>query len=82
MLAIHDEPGRHSVLLAGGGIQGGQVYGVSDSLGAYPREGRVRPEDIHATIYQLLGVSLATELHDPLGRPYQLCSGRPIASLL
>jgi hypothetical protein len=75
-------PHCYSVLLAGGGIQGGRVYGTSDSQAAYPREGRVRPEDIHATVYHLLGVPLNTELHDQLGRPYQLCSGRPIASLL
>jgi hypothetical protein len=75
-------PRCYSVLLAGGGVQGGRVHGTSDSQGAYPREGMVRPEDIHATIYHLLGVPLATELYDPLGRPYQLCSGRPIVSLL
>ncbi|MSR55875.1 MAG: DUF1501 domain-containing protein [Gemmataceae bacterium] len=75
-------PHCYSVLLAGGGIRGGQVYGSSDSLGAYPRENRVRPEDIHATIYRLLGVPLETELHDSLGRPYRLCGGTPIEALL
>ncbi len=75
-------PHCYSVLLAGGGIQGGRVVGSSDSLGAYPRNGRVRPEDIHATFYHLLGLSLDLELHDPLNRPYRLCSGKPIAELL
>jgi uncharacterized protein (DUF1501 family) len=75
-------PSCYSVLLAGGGIQGGRVYGSSDPLGGYPRDGRVRPEDIHATIYHQLGIPLTTELHDPLGRPFQLCTGRSIASLL
>lgn len=75
-------PHCYSVLLAGGGIRGGQVYGSSDGLGAYPREGRVRPEDIHATIYHLLGVPLETEIHDSLGRPYRLCNGTPIAALM
>jgi hypothetical protein len=75
-------PQCYSLLLAGGGIRGGQVHGSSDSLAAYPREQAVRPEDIHATIYQALGVPLATELHDPLGRPYRLCSGSPITALL
>jgi len=75
-------PHCYSVLLAGGGIQGGRVYGSSDSLGAYPREGMTRPEDILATFYQLLGIHLSTELHDPLGRPYRLCMGTPITALL
>ena len=75
-------PKCYSALLAGGGIQGGLVHGSSDSLGAYPRDGMVRPEDIHATIYKQMGIPLTTELQDPLGRPYQLCSGNPIAALL
>ncbi|MBY0460109.1 MAG: DUF1501 domain-containing protein, partial [Gemmataceae bacterium] len=53
-----------------------------DALGAYPRDGLVSPEDIHATIYHLLGIALDTELHDALGRPYRLCTGSPIRSLL
>ncbi len=68
--------------MAGGGIQGGRVHGSSDALGAYPRDGLVSPEDIHATIYHLLGIALDTELHDALGRPYRLCTGSPIRSLL
>ncbi len=75
-------PHCYSVMLAGGGIQGGRVFGSSDSLGAYPREGRVRPEDILTTFYHLLGLPLSTELHDPLGRPFPLCTGTPIAALL
>ena len=75
-------PHCYSVLLAGGGIRAGRVHGSSDSLGAYPRDGRVRPEDIHATIYRLLGIPLETELHDSLGRPYRLCGGTPIEALL
>jgi len=72
----------YSALMAGGGIQGGRVHGSSDPLGAYPRDGLVRPEDVHATIYHLLGIPLDTELHDTLGRPYPLCTGSPINSSL
>ncbi|MFO0878173.1 MAG: DUF1501 domain-containing protein [Gemmataceae bacterium] len=75
-------PHCYSVLLAGGGIRGGRVVGSSDALGAFPRDGRVHPSDILATIYHLLGVPLETELLDPLGRPHRLCSGKPIAALL
>ena len=58
-----------SVALAGGGIRGGQVYGASDRIGAYPAEGRVRPEDLSATIFHCLGIHPQTEYHDPLGGP-------------
>src|SRR5690606_37049436 len=44
-----------SVALAGGGIRGGQVLGRSDAQGAFPEEGRVRPEDLTASIFAALG---------------------------
>ena len=34
-----------SIFFAGGGVRGGQVIGRSDAIGAYPREGRVSPQD-------------------------------------
>ncbi len=43
-------------LLAGGGIQGGQVYGASDRIAAYPRDNPVYPGDLAATIYHALGI--------------------------
>lgn len=58
-----------SVALAGGGVRGGQVLGASDSIGAYPRDGRVQPQDLMATILHCLGVAPDAEIHDALGRP-------------
>ena len=40
-----------SVLLAGGGIRGGQTHGSSDRLGAYPADHPVGPEDIARTMF-------------------------------
>ncbi len=40
-------PSCYSVLLAGGGIRGGQVIGESDKIGAYPKQRPVSPADIH-----------------------------------
>jgi hypothetical protein len=60
--------------LAGGGIRGGQVIGASDAIGGYPKEGRVEPHDVSATIFHSLGLS-AAELHDPLGRPMVISRG-------
>lgn len=69
-------------VLAGAGIRGGQVYGKSDAVAAYPEEDPVRPADIVATLYHTLGVSPETELRDALDRPLALCSGTPIRRLL
>ena len=71
-----------SVLLAGGGIQGGVVYGASDKIGAYPTENPVDPVDIHATMYRCLGLDPAAVIHDRLGRPYPLSVGKPLIELL
>jgi uncharacterized protein (DUF1501 family) len=71
-------PDAYSIFLAGGGIRGGQVYGSSDRLGAFPRDNPTGPADVHATIFQALGIPLDTHLHDATGRPYPLCDGRPL----
>jgi hypothetical protein len=71
-----------SIALAGGGVRGGQVYGSSDRIGAYPREGRVRPEDLSATIAHCLGVDPQAEFLDPLGRPHPVSRGDVIHAIL
>jgi Protein of unknown function (DUF1501) len=70
-----------SVLLAGGGVRGGQVYGSSDAHAAYAAELPVSPDDLAATVFHALGVRLDTELHDAQGRPLPLCTGRPVLGL-
>jgi hypothetical protein len=59
-------PSVYSVALAGGGIRGGQVYGSSDSNGAFPRTQPCGPADVHATIYRSLGISPRAEIRDML----------------
>jgi len=71
-----------SVALAGGGIRGGQVYGTSDKIGAYPRDGKVRPEDLAATIFHCLGHAPETEYRDPLGRPLPISRGEVLHAIL
>jgi uncharacterized protein (DUF1501 family) len=68
-------PHVYSVALAGGGIRGGQVYGSSDSSGAFPRTLPCTPADMHATVFHSLGISPRTEVHDMLGRPLPLSDG-------
>jgi hypothetical protein len=71
----------NSVVLAGGGVRGGQVLGASDRTAAYPATRPVSPADLAATIYHALGIDPRTELHDSLGRPWQLSDGEPLYEL-
>ena len=71
-----------SVALAGGGVRGGQVVGSSDKIGALPREGRVQPQDLTATIFHCLGYEAHTEMRDTLGRPLVISRGEVIRQAL
>ena len=70
-----------SAILAGGGIQPGQIYGASDKIAAYPKHSPVAPEDIIATIYHAMGISPETLIHDRENRPHRLTEGRPVLQL-
>jgi hypothetical protein len=72
-------PGAWSVVLAGGGVRGGQVIGSTDRLGAEPAQRPVRPADVLATLYQALGVDVQANLPGSEGRP--VCEGRPIGEV-
>ena len=74
-------PQCFSVVLAGGGIRGGQVYGGSDKIGAYPTSNPVTPDDLAATMYRQLGVDPHTLIHDLQGRPYRLSEGQAVRPL-
>jgi Protein of unknown function (DUF1501) len=75
-------PQCYTVLLAGGGVKRGFVYGTSDRFGAYPASNPVRPEDISATFYHLLGIDPHAEMRDALNRPFPISSGTVIADVL
>lgn len=68
-------PKVFSVLLAGGGIKGGVVYGSSDSTAAEPEENPVSPEDLATTMYHLLGIVADKELMAPGDRPIEIVDG-------
>jgi len=70
-----------SVILAGGGIKGGTIYGASDKIGAYPALDPVTPGDLAATLFWRFGLNPATEIRDLTGRPYRLADGEPIRRL-
>jgi hypothetical protein len=75
-------PHCFSTVLAGAGIRGGVVHGASDRWAAFPALDPVTPADVAATIYHALGINPALELKDPFGRPFTLCLGTPIRSIL
>ena len=56
-------------IFAGGGIQGGQVIGASDSKGEAPLDRVISPDDVAATFYHALGIDHTKEYHMPTGRP-------------
>jgi uncharacterized protein (DUF1501 family) len=74
-------PNVYSVAMTGGGIRGGQVHGSSDTLGAFPRNSPCTPADLHATIFQALGISPNTMIRDRLGRPFPVSDGQPLPLL-
>jgi hypothetical protein len=70
-----------SVLLAGGGIRGGQAYGTSDRVGGYPDDRPTAPEDIAKTVYYAMGIE-DLEAVDREGRPFHLLpEGTPLRDL-
>ncbi|MDZ4689422.1 MAG: DUF1501 domain-containing protein [Planctomycetaceae bacterium] len=68
-------------LFAGGGVRGGQVIGKSDAIGAYPLTALYSPEDLGATVYNVLGLNPESEVRDRLNRPVQLNRGKVIEPL-
>ncbi|MBM80736.1 MAG: hypothetical protein CMJ78_09100 [Planctomycetaceae bacterium] len=74
-------PDCYSIFLAGGGVRGGQVYGSSDRIGAYPDTNPCTPADLAATIYWCFGLDHRAEIHDHTGRPHRLSDGRPLTEL-
>jgi hypothetical protein len=87
--AINKDAGRdhwapaNTVLLAGGGMRGGQVIGATDKMGAYPTERPIHYRDILATVYNNMGVDPHTMVPDAFGRPTGLlpAESRTVAEL-
>jgi uncharacterized protein (DUF1501 family) len=73
-----------SMVMAGGGIKGGRVVGISDEIASAPLDRPVTPGEVAATVYTALGIPLNTELPGPQGRPIRLVDHgvEPIRELL
>jgi hypothetical protein len=74
-------PKCYTALMAGGGVQGGAVYGASDKYGAVPDRDPVSIGDLAATLYYALGIDHNLEVHDNLNRPLPLAKGRPVSQI-
>lgn len=75
-------PFCYSAVLAGGGIQGGTIYGASDNQAAYPKDNPVTPGDYLATICEACHLNPDQEIRDMQGRPFKICDGEPIRAIL
>lgn len=72
-----------SMMMAGGGIKGGQVIGASDTRGMEVASRPVRPEDVAATIYRQLGIDYTQSIESPEGVRITLSrGGRHIQEML
>ena len=75
-------PQCYTVMLAGGGVKRGFVYGTSDKQGAYPDKDPVQLDDLIATIFDLIGIDPQTELRDKLNRPIPVSAGRVVSGVM
>jgi hypothetical protein len=88
--AENGKPGRDhhhtafSILLAGGGVKGGTVYGASDELGMNVAQDPVHVHDLHATILHLLGIDHERLTYRYAGRDFRLTDvyGRVVKDIL
>ena len=68
-------PKVFSVLLAGGGIAGGMIHGMSNATASEPETDPVGPADLATTVYYQLGIIADKELMAPGDRPIEICDG-------
>jgi hypothetical protein len=68
-------PKVFSVILAGGGVKRGLVYGASDAIAAEPQDAPLSVEDLATTVYHCLGIVAEKELMAPGNRPIEIVDG-------
>jgi uncharacterized protein (DUF1501 family) len=72
-------------LMAGGGMNHGQVIGATDRLGGEATERPVHFQEVHATLYNRMGIDIRGATVDDLGgRPRYLVDqdANPISELI
>jgi hypothetical protein len=71
----------NTVILAGGGVQGGRVLGATDRIAGEVTDFRQTPENLSATMYEALGIPRDAHWTDVDGRPHAIFRGTPISRL-
>jgi uncharacterized protein (DUF1501 family) len=72
-----------TLALAGGGLKMGQVVGESAAKVDVPKTTPIGPQDLMATIFQVLGIDGRIQFVNQAGRPvYMVEDGKPIAELI
>jgi len=71
-----------SVVVGGGGIKGGQVYGATSADGTDVAKDGCSIGDLFATVYKALGLDPETKIRDNLGRPLAIADGKPLKGLV
>jgi hypothetical protein len=71
-----------SIVLGGGAIKGGQVYGSTNKDGTDIQDDKASIGDVFATLYAGLGLDPDTKIRDNLGRPLQISEGKPLKGLV
>jgi hypothetical protein len=75
-------PTAFSCVLAGGGVQGGQVYGATNSKGAAVVDRKVSIPDFNATIGWALGLPIEEKFTAQSGQEFQIAAeGQPLTGL-
>jgi hypothetical protein len=75
-------PQCYTALLAGAGVKRGYVHGASDKHGMFPERNPVRPDDLAATMYQLLGINPHIEVLNNQNRPILIADGNPVTDII
>src|SRR5262249_41679056 len=75
-------PQCYTILMAGGGMKRGFIYGGSDKTAAYPKDNPCTPDDISATMFYCLGIDPSTELRNHQNQPIPVSRGTPIMPLV
>jgi uncharacterized protein (DUF1501 family) len=73
-------PKVFSVVMAGGGLKKGIVYGSSDALAAEPENDPMTVENLATTVYHQLGINADKELMSPGDRPIEICDGGKVVN--
>src|SRR5687767_5592935 len=75
-------PQCYTALLAGGGVKRGYVHGASDKNGTYPADAPVKPDDLAATMFYMLGIDPHTEVRGLGDRPVMITDGKPVTGVI